>query len=617
MKISSKFKSIQSSIFCAVSILVLSAVLVVTVVSLRYTNSSIYENSVMYTQTIIKQLNQNIDSYISYMDNIASVIAQSGDAYKYLYSEKGHGATKDENYSEYRQRLVEQFKTILKGRADIRNIGIVREDKNSPSLFDNGLSVRNTYVDLNTQPWYADAVGKYDRYNLTSSHVQNVIKGERPWVITLSRGIRNYTGTEAEDGVVFLDLNYSAISELCAQSSMGDKGYVFILDQNGNIVYHPQQQQLYNELQTENISLVMNAKSDIVTVGKGDDEKIYALSHSDITGWTIVGCMNMSELLRNSRQTRSIYVLVAVGLIIVALLISSLIARNITLPIQKLRDSMKSVQKGNFDIEDIEVISDNEIGSLTRSFNVMTHRIRELMEQNVKEQEQKRKIELKALQSQINPHFLLNTLNSVQWMARMSRQDNITEFVQRLKRLLSYNLGKEGMQTTLRTEIDIVKDYIALEQMRYDFVIEMNVEEGRYLEQPTVRMLLQPLVENAIRYGLGDDEKITIQVFEDNIRGLAIITILDSGNGLTQEEINQINEPFDYDVKKMQHGNRGIGLRYVKAMLESFYEGETNLFVNCKKGYGTKITILIPIQEELRNKIKFTGSGTEKEGMEK
>ena len=115
----------------------------------------------------------------------------------------------------------------------------------------------------------------------------------------------------------------------------------------------------------------------------------------------------------------------------------------------------------------------------------------------------------------------------------------------------------------------------------------------------------------------GDDEKITIQVFEDDIRGLAGITILDSGNGLTQEEIYQINEPFDYDVKKMQHGNRGIGLRYVKAMLDSFYEGETNLFVNCKKGYGTKITILIPIQEELRNKIKITGVETEKEGKEK
>ena len=258
-----------------------------------------------------------------------------------------------------------------------------------------------------------------------------------------------------------------------------------------------------------------------------------------------------------------------------------------------------------------------EFDDLMHEVEKMKDQIRNLIDNVVEKEKNIQRTEYEKLLYQINPHFLLNTLNSVQWMARMSKQNNIMEFVQRLKRLLSYNLGKEGMQTTLRTEIDIVKDYIALEQMRYDFVIEMNVEEGRYLEQPTVRMLLQPLVENAIRYGLGDDEKITIQVFEDNIRGLAGITILDSGNGLTQEEIYQINEPFDYDVKKMQHGNRGIGLRYVKAMLDSFYEGETTLFVNCKKGYGTKITILIPIQEELRNKIKITGVETEKEGKEK
>ena len=221
------------------------------------------------------------------------------------------------------------------------------------------------------------------------------------------------------------------------------------------------------------------------------------------------------------------------------------------------------------------------------------------------------RIEYEKLLFQINPHFLLNTLNSIQWMARMSHQDNITEFVQRLKKLLSYNLGKEGMQTTLRTEIDIVKEYIALQQMRYDFVIEMNVEEGSYLEQPTVRMLLQPLVENAIQYGLGKDEKITMRIFEDNRRGLAAITIADSGNGLTREEIDQINAPFDYDLQKMQNGNRGIGLRYVKAMLDSFYEGQTNLFVNCKKGCGTKITILIPVQEELRDKAKVTDTGIE------
>ena len=595
MKISSKFKSIQSSIFCAVSILVLSAVLVVTVVSLRYTNSSIYENSVMYTQTIIKQLNQNIDSYISYMDNIASVIAQSGDAYKYLYSEKGYGATKDENYSEYRQRLVEQFKTILKGRADIRNIGIVREDKNSPSLFDNGLSVRNTYVDLNTQPWYADAVGKYDRYNLTSSHVQNVIKGERPWVITLSRGICNYTGTEAEDGVVFLDLNYSAISELCAQSSMGDKGYVFILDQNGNIVYHPQQQQLYNELQTENISLVMNAKSDIVTVGKGDDEKIYALSHSDITGWTIVGCMNMSELLRNSRQTRSIYVLVAVGLIIVALLISSLIARNITLPIQKLRDSMKSVQKGNFDIEDIEVISDNEIGSLTRSFNVMTHRIRELMEQNVKEQEQKRKIELKALQSQINPHFLYNTLDSIIWMAEGKKYEDVVLMTASLARLLRQSISNEDETVLIGQEIQYVKSYLTIQKMRYKDKLEFEINVDPSINSVhIVKLVLQPIVENAIYHGLKYKESkgmLTVNGYQKD--GNAVIEIADDGVGMDEETLNRI-----FEKHKVNYRSNGVGVYNVQRRLCMYYGKEYGLSYKSEKGKGTTVTVVIPIEQE-------------------
>ena len=103
----------------------------------------------------------------------------------------------------------------------------------------------------------------------------------------------------------------------------------------------------------------------------------------------------------------------------------------------------------------------------------------------------------------------------------------------------------------------------------------------------------------------------TCLIFEDNRRGLAAITIADSGNGLTIEEINQINAPFDYNLQKMQNGNRGIGLRYVKAMLDSFYEGQTNLFVNCKKGHGTKITILIPVQEELRDKAKVTDTGIE------
>ena len=596
-----KFKSIQSSIFCAVSILVLSAVLAVTVVSLRYTNSSIYENSVMYTQTIIGQLNQNIDSYISYMDNIASLVAGSGDAYKYLYSESGIDALSLKEYNQCRQRLTEQFKTILKGRSDIRNIGVVRRENGSSSLFNNGMSTRNQNLKLDTQHWYADAVGKYDHYNLTSSHVQNVISGERPWVITLSRGIRNYTGEGDSDGVVFIDLNYSAISELCTQNSVGTKGYVFILDQDGNIVYHPQQQQLYNELQTENISLIMNAKTDVVTAGKGDDEKIYALSHSETTGWTIVGCMNMSELLKNSRKARSIYVLVALGLIAVALVISSEIARNITFPIQKLRDSMKRVQKGDFSAAEIEVYSDNEIGSLTRSFNVMTHKIQDLMAQNIQEQEQKRKIELKALQSQINPHFLYNTLDSIIWMAEGKKNEEVVLMTASLARLLRQSISIENELVTIGQEIEYVRSYLTIQKMRYKDKLEFEINvDPRITHAQIIRLVLQPIVENAIYHGLKYKEsKGMLKVHGYELGERIIIDITDDGVGMDEETLKHI-----YDKHKVNYHSNGVGVYNVQQRLVLYYGKEYGIIYHSEKGKGTTATVVIPKkQEDVHEKI--------------
>ena len=596
-----KFKSIQSSIFCAVSILVLSAVLAVTVVSLRYTNSSIYENSVMYTQTIIGQLNQNIDSYISYMDNIASLVAGSGDAYKYLYSESGIDALSLKEYNQCRQRLTEQFKTILKGRSDIRNIGIVRRENESSSLFNNGMSTRNQNLKLDTQHWYADAVGKYDHYNLTSSHVQNVISGERPWVITLSRGIRNYTGEGDSDGVVFIDLNYSAISELCTQNSVGTKGYVFILDQDGNIVYHPQQQQLYNELQTENISLIMNAKADVVTAGKGDDEKIYALSHSETTGWTIVGCMNMSELLKNSRKARSIYVLVALGLIAVALVISSEIARNITFPIQKLRDSMKRVQKGDFSAAEIEVYSDNEIGSLTRSFNVMTHKIQDLMAQNIQEQEQKRKIELKALQSQINPHFLYNTLDSIIWMAEGKKNEEVVLMTASLARLLRQSISIENELVTIGQEVEYVRSYLTIQKMRYKDKLEFEINvDPRITHAQIIRLVLQPIVENAIYHGLKYKEsKGMLKVHGYELGERIIIDITDDGVGMDEETLKHI-----YDKHKVNYHSNGVGVYNVQQRLVLYYGKEYGIIYHSEKGKGTTATVVIPKkQEDVHEKI--------------
>ena len=319
-----RFNSIQSVIFATVAVLILSAVVVVTGVSMRFTNTSIFENSSEYTHTIIQQMNQNIDSYIDYMENIAYLISSNEDVQDYLFA--------DEVDSEGRYRILNQFQTILDSRSDIRNVGII--SKNGRMLINDGSKSVNRDLDLNTQEWYTKALKSPEAPTLTSSHVQHIISGERPWVITLSRGIRNRDGSGEKEGVFFIDLNYSAISELCDQSTVGTKGYAFIVDAKGNIVYHPQQQQLYNELQTENISLIMNTDEDTVLTGTTNNGKLYSISRSDKTGWTVVDCTSVRELLSKSRQAQSVYVLTAIVLVIIALLFSRFMARSITLPIQ-------------------------------------------------------------------------------------------------------------------------------------------------------------------------------------------------------------------------------------------------------------------------------------------
>ena len=271
--------------------------------------------------------------------------------------------------------------------------------------------------------------------------------------------------------------------------------------------------------------------------------------------------------------------------------------RLVCIPLNSFRKQMIRIGTGQFD-EGRKAFEIEEFDSLMQEIDQMRNQIENLIHGIVEKEKNIQRTSYEKLLYQINPHFLLNTLNSVQWMAQMKKQKEIGDFVQKLKVLLAYNLGKEGAATTLREEIRILEKYVALQQVRYDFIFEINVEEGKYLDQPTVRMLLQPLVENAIRYGLGDEERIRMQVFRDKKRSYTVITIQDSGQGLSEREIREINEPFDYDVESRETENRGIGLRYVKAVLSSFYEGETSLFVNSKKGEGTKITILLPFSTD-------------------
>lgn len=294
----------------------------------------------------------------------------------------------------------------------------------------------------------------------------------------------------------------------------------------------------------------------------------------------------------NIWQKRSIIV----SLIILALFYSIVLAiyQMIGKPIRKLREEIKETGKGNFEAikSDMGI---EEFDQVLETISQMRRNIKQLQEQERTGYELRKKAELEKLMYQINPHFVLNTLYSVQWMAQKEGNLEIGGFVHDLMVILSYNLGKEKAVSTLRTEVEIARKYIEIQKQRYDFEIMLEVEEGEYLDEPTIRMLLQPLIENSLQHGLGESGRLEVWIFEDTSRNYVAIIVRDYGEGLNMEEYDRICRPLGVEPESPQKA--GIGFRYVRYMLESFYGEKAILNVNSAIGKGTKINILIPLRE--------------------
>lgn len=578
-----KFKSIQSTMLVSFSALMVLAMLVFMVIAMRYTSGTIYENSINYMSQIIQQVNYDIDTYIEYMENISSIIAKSSDVPRYLFDQN---QTEAEREAE-KERILTQFQTIMESRDDIYNVAAVA--KNGRYIINRGDDELTGYVDIESLDWYQAAMESKSGIAVSSSHVQNAIQSSYKWVITLSRALVNNQTGERE-GLFFVDLNYSAISDLCNNNSIEEKGYIFVLDAEGNIVYHPKQQLMYGGLKTENIDAIMECEEDSLIIDEGGESKLYTMSKSKRTGWTVVGAAYTSELLKNNEQAQMWYLLVASILLLAVIGISGIISREITKPIRSLRDSMRKVQNGQFDTH-VEVITENEIGSLGRSFNLMTSEIRALMEQNVYEQKQKRKSELKALQAQINPHFLYNTLDSIIWMSEAGENDEVVEMTSALARLLRQSISNDQEEVELEKEIEYVKNYLTIQKMRYKDKLEFFIYVDPRVEHvPVIKLVLQPLVENAIYHGIKYKEtKGNLKIYAKPVDGRVEIVVADDGIGMDEDVMEHI-----FDEHRKEQKRNGVGVPNVQKRLQLQYGSEYGIRYESVKGAGTKVVITIP-----------------------
>jgi len=238
-----------------------------------------------------------------------------------------------------------------------------------------------------------------------------------------------------------------------------------------------------------------------------------------------------------------------------------------------------------------------EYDELFNQFNAMKKQIQTLLLDAANVAHEKYQLEIEKIYYQINPHFLMNTLHSINWLAKMHNQTEIEIFTMELNYILAYSLGKSDKQATVRTEVKMLQSYLRLQKMRYDFQAEVEVEEGDYLDTPTARMIVQPIAENAIRHGLGESGCLWIKVSHSRSRKAIIIIIEDNGKGLTKEELEKLQQPFKKnpgDISKTD----GIGLRYVRSMLESFYGDKAIISIDSELTLGTKVTLLLPINRE-------------------
>jgi len=282
------------------------------------------------------------------------------------------------------------------------------------------------------------------------------------------------------------------------------------------------------------------------------------------------------------------YWVFALGFLMMAML-TLVLRRLINRPFRLIEKEMRTFGKGYMGTNQYHT-GIEEFDRIFDQFNIMKRQIQQLIMDMGQKEKRRHQLEIEKLAYQINPHFLMNTLNSVRWLAAMHKQEAIEKFVSSLIFLLSYNLGKSGETATFRSEVEVIRTYLELQQMRYDFEAKLDIEEGAYLDSRVARFILQPIVENAVCHGLDDNGKLEICMSPDEDEQMVRIRIRDDGKGLSDETLAFLLR----DTPDQQQTGRGIGLRYVRSMLESCYGHAARIDMQSSPNQGTTVTLHLP-----------------------
>ena len=394
-----------------------------------------------------------------------------------------------------------------------------------------------------------------------------------------------------EDGrgkrhAVVMDVRFSRIAKYVDEVGIGQHGYCFIMDKNGGIVYHPQQQLIYSGLKQEQTVGLMSAE-DGSWVKK---DVIYTIRSLDNCDWRIVGVSYIDEMVTGKVRDAIGILLLLTGFVLVTVFFSSyLLTHMVSHPIQSLVKAMQDFETNAEEFSYQPVHGSREMLALSDSFDHMVVRIQDLMEKVRGEEITLRKTELKALQAQINPHFLYNTLDAIGWMCEEERSQDAVEMVNALARLFRISISKGHELIPIEKEVEHARSYLMIQNFRYknQFTYSFHIEEA-CLPYLCNKITLQPIIENAIYHGINrmvDEGEIIIRIREEE--GDIVFSVSDNGVGMSKEQCEEIlkSEPGD---------QTGIGIKNVNDRIKIYFGEEYGITIESELDEGTCVSIRMP-----------------------
>jgi len=575
-----KSKSLRSELLINFIVVELISLLLVDSISYLWIEDLLNRRISESTVETLKQIDRNISALFGDLDDISLYTISNRYVRAFLKLDK----REEKKIAQTLININEEYANLMNSKSYVSSINIIG---------DNGLTYE-TAVPKYSSPnedmiKYTSHLPMDGSFIITPTYIKYYQNLGLQYIISFCRQINDMNNLNKRLGMLSIDISEKKLSEIYSDVQLGSSGFIFIVNREGTIVSHPRKEELCKYVGDQPYFGEIFRKGEGFSRLKIEGKDMLVTYYcSPLYNLAFIGMVPFAELMRETISIRNVLSLVALVVSIFAVVIFFRIAEGITNPINSIIERMKKVENGDMNVV-VDIQRNDEIGLLGKNFNNMIKRLKYLIEEVYNAQIKNKEAELRALQAQINPHFLYNTLDVIYWTSRIEKAEKTGSLVTALAKLFRLGLNNGNEITTIAKEVEYLNYYLAIQKVRYEKEpnIIINVDPSIF-EYKTIKLILQPIVENALIHGIADlGEDGAIEVTGRELDGDIVFTVCDNGAGMSDAKIASIFLN-DTDTEK------GYGIKNVHERIKLFFGEKYGLSITSQEGSGTKVEIRIP-----------------------